>query len=303
MNDQQRQQEVQQFISTVDWDTYDYTKAKNADMSFPDFSPEELQAKGPWLPKHYNKTSRWNTCHVPDLNQMSDGHERRLFALYGIPAQWPNKRKNESEWLAVIRTLDAAHKVGGQKWAQALDHHGLLNDEHYEWIRHYHLEHPKHLTTYEQAVKVIGEIDGALAGGNADSLLAQNSFFDERHFHHYKAFVERQKNKAWAGHNKKLDEINNQLEQKFQENKAALSGELAPFQGVSLEDWAAANVKIMNATPLDKILSVLGISKDVWDQVNAEWNKRMANDKTMTVATVYGQAFTGAVQGRFAGKN
>jgi hypothetical protein len=73
-----------------------------------------------------------------------------------------------------------------------------------------------------------------------------------------------------------------------------LKGEVEPVEGVSLDQWAQSQVKIVNGGNLDDILRGLGIDKAKWDRVSAEWNARMSRDTTATIATAYGNAFTKA---------
>ena len=111
--------------------------------------------------------------------------------------------------------------------------------------------------------------------------------------------MKKAKGRAWAALQGVLDENNRAMDERFQKNKEALAGELAPFKGVSMETWAAANARIAQGQPMDKVLADLRIERPLWDEVSAEWNARMARDTTLTIATVYGQAFTGAGQGQF----
>jgi hypothetical protein len=73
-----------------------------------------------------------------------------------------------------------------------------------------------------------------------------------------------------------------------------LKGEIEPVEGISLEQWADCQVKIVSGGSLDDILRGLGIDKAKWDRVSAEWNARMSRDTTATIATAYGNAFTKA---------
>lgn len=82
--------------------------------------------------------------------------------------------------------------------------------------------------------------------------------------------------------------------------KAKSGGLLDPVQGVSMEDWAAANAKLASGEPIAGILKVLGVEKPAWDAISAEWNGRMSRDTTFAIATVYGNAFTNPNIGRFA---
>lgn len=82
--------------------------------------------------------------------------------------------------------------------------------------------------------------------------------------------------------------------------KAKSGGLMDPVQGVSLEDWAGANAKIVSGEPLENVLKVLQVEKPAWDAISAEWNGRMSRDTTFAIATVYGNAFTNPNIGRFA---
>jgi hypothetical protein len=79
-----------------------------------------------------------------------------------------------------------------------------------------------------------------------------------------------------------------------------LSGELAPFQGVSLQVWAQAQAALAAGTDVNVILSKLGIDRAKWDAVSNEWMARMSRDTTATIATEYGKAFSTSGQGMFA---
>jgi hypothetical protein len=299
MNKEERRATLMKFLEDVDWDTYDYTKAPGANLKFPDFTEAQLETNAPWSPKHYNKTSEWSCVHVPDLNQIAEGEERRLFALYGIPVEWPNKDEDEDALNDLVGELDDAKQEGGESWKEAMDLHGLINDEHYAWIRGRSLGFPAQLTDYEQAKKVIAEID-------ADpEAAADHGFRDLLHFEWFKRKIAKAKANAWVQHNAILKQTFKALDDRFEKNKAALSDELSPFNGVSLEDWAGANAQLAQARPLAGILKVLGLEQPAWDAINAEWMARMSRDTTATIATVYGQAFTGAGQGKFgaAAKN
>ncbi len=96
-----------------------------------------------------------------------------------------------------------------------------------------------------------------------------------------------------------LNETQEKLQAELEANKEALSGDLAPFKGVSMEDWAGANARLSQGETIEDIIAGMGIEMPVWDEINAEWNARMSRDTTATIATVYGQAFTGGGQGQF----
>jgi hypothetical protein len=79
-----------------------------------------------------------------------------------------------------------------------------------------------------------------------------------------------------------------------------LSGELAPYEGVSLQVWAQAQAALAGGTDVNVILSKLGIDRAKWDAVSNEWMARMSRDTTATIATEYGKAFSSSGQGMFA---
>ncbi|MBX7152792.1 hypothetical protein K1X84_14270 [bacterium] len=123
------------------------------------------------------------------------------------------------------------------------------------------------------------------------------------------AIIASDKISAWQGSmsneeaQRILDEQSDQLKAQMNANiqNVQASGELSPVEGVSLEDWALANAKIINGTGVNEILKILKIEQPQWDRINAEWNARMARDTTFAIATVYGQAFANAGQGQFGG--
>jgi hypothetical protein len=80
-----------------------------------------------------------------------------------------------------------------------------------------------------------------------------------------------------------------------------LAGELAPFEDVSLQEWAAAQAKVASGGDVDSIIAGMGIDRAKWDRVSAEWNARMSRDTTATIAMEYGKAFSGAGQGAYGG--
>jgi hypothetical protein len=299
MDAKEREEYRVKFLAEVDWDTYDYKTSPGADMRFPDFTEAELPHKVPWVAKHYNTTSQWNVCHVADLNQIQDGETRRLLALYGVPVEWPRRSEDAEALDELIDELDRARAEGGARWASALDAHGLLNDEHYDWMRGRSLGFPDSLSDYEKAREAITLIEQARQGGEAATVMKYHGFRDEAHYAWCKQQLDKAKDQAWAQHNVLLQQTAKALEDRFEKNKEALTGELAPYRGVSMDDWAAANVALVQGLPLENILGVLGIERPQWDEVNAEWTGRMSRDTTATIATVYGQAFT-AGPGRFA---
>jgi hypothetical protein len=81
----------------------------------------------------------------------------------------------------------------------------------------------------------------------------------------------------------------------------ALSAELQPVEGVSLEQWAKAQAQVANGGDVNGIVAGLGIDKAKWDRVSAEWNARMSRDHSATIAMEYSKHFSSAGVGQFAG--
>jgi hypothetical protein len=66
---------------------------------------------------------------------------------------------------------------------------------------------------------------------------------------------------------------------------------LAPIHGISLRDYCAMAAKIASEVPVETVCKAMGIDKMVWDEVNTLWPKRMQEDGSYTVITLYGQYF------------
>jgi len=79
-----------------------------------------------------------------------------------------------------------------------------------------------------------------------------------------------------------------------------LKGELAPVEGVTLEQWAWLMAKIAGGGNAAELLALAKLEAPKWDRVSAEWNARMSRDTTATIATAYGQAFVASGPGPFA---
>jgi hypothetical protein len=76
-----------------------------------------------------------------------------------------------------------------------------------------------------------------------------------------------------------------------------MSAILEPVEGVTLEDWAAANAKMTSGTTQDEICKLLGIDAPKWDRVNNEWLTRMKNDTSFTISRKYAAAFNQSASG------
>ena len=81
----------------------------------------------------------------------------------------------------------------------------------------------------------------------------------------------------------------------------ALAADLAPVEGVALEQWAKAQAQIASGGNADQIVAGLGIDRAKWDRVSAEWNARMSRDTSFTITMEYSKHFQSAGAGQFAG--
>jgi hypothetical protein len=87
----------------------------------------------------------------------------------------------------------------------------------------------------------------------------------------------------------------------FGNQQQALAEDLAPVEGVSLEQWAKAQAQIASGGNADQIVAGLGIDRAKWDRVSAEWNARMSRDTSFTITMEYSKHFQSAGVGQFAG--
>jgi hypothetical protein len=72
---------------------------------------------------------------------------------------------------------------------------------------------------------------------------------------------------------------------------------LEPFEGVSLEQWAAANAKLASGGKNEDVIKELGVDMPKWDRVNNEWLTRMKNDTSFVISTKYAAAFNTTATG------
>jgi hypothetical protein len=87
----------------------------------------------------------------------------------------------------------------------------------------------------------------------------------------------------------------------FGNQHQALAADLAPVEGVSLEQWAKAQAKIASGADYAPLIAEIGIDKATWDRVSAEWNARMSRDTSFTITMEYSKHFQSAGVGQFAG--
>ena len=82
---------------------------------------------------------------------------------------------------------------------------------------------------------------------------------------------------------------------------AALAEDLAPVEGVSLEQWAKAQAGVASGGDVDQLIAGIGVDRATWDRVSAEWNARMSRDTSFTITMEYSKHFGSAGVGQFAG--
>ena len=301
MTPEDRREKAQAFIESINWDSYDYTKSSGANLDFPDYTGAQMKTLDLWISKHYNSTSRWETCHVRDLNEIPIGSERRWWALYGVPVAWPDKQEDSEAAEEVIDLLTEAMAEGGDEFARHLSEHGMVNEEHFRWMRARHFGMPDDLQSDDAAERALKEIDAAKAedAQSYENALDGFEIKDEVHLHYIRNQAALSKRQAYVGAQKILDQTQAMLQKKFESNKQKLSGDLAPYKGISMEVWAGATARLAQGQSIENIIESIGIDMPLWEDVSAEWNTRMSRDTTATIATVFGQAFVGGGQGQF----
>lgn len=422
MTPQQRHEQGEKLLASIDWYNYDYRTAQGADMNFPDFAP------GPhdrpiWLSKHYNPTPNMQAVQVVDLNAILPGAERRNMALYGVPMMWTDRK--QSEYVARIAKIDEAKAAGPDMHSQWLGYFGMVNEEHFEFIRERFLGKkaaaapaarpapapaarpapappaarpapapaarpapapapapapmaqpapapapmaaPVPAAPPPQAPEGMSKALGAnMMGGNPppgatfqwdgdtrplpqgwEGLSIEDWFYkfetlrdrmmniDEENLPHmtdedgddldpeevllisvfgFKSGGDYEAYRNWMVSNWAAQTGESFTDCEFRmggiarerimaEKAGAMSGSggpLEPFEGISLEAWAHINAKIAGGGDAAALYGAEGMDQAKWDRVNAEWNARMASDTTFTIATVYGNAFSGAGGGQFS---
>ncbi len=69
---------------------------------------------------------------------------------------------------------------------------------------------------------------------------------------------------------------------------------LEPIHGLTLEDYAAISYNLASGADFNAILSLLGIDAAIWQEANTLWAKRMQEDSSFTVATLFSQYYNSA---------
>lgn len=145
------------------------------------------------------------------------------------------------------------------------------------------------------------EAAGNRSDEDLDAKLADYGLRDKAHFDEVRdafqsAFGD-DSDFAQAALDSRTRSVKNEMSSRMQ---GELKGELAPFEGASLEQWAWVMAKVASGQDVAPLLKTAGWDQPKWDRISAEWNARMSRDATATIATAYGQAFVASGPGPFA---
>jgi hypothetical protein len=78
----------------------------------------------------------------------------------------------------------------------------------------------------------------------------------------------------------------------------------SPVNGISFEEWAAANARLANQQPLADILKVLDVDEAKWNQSNQAFLDALkAGDPTSHMFARYAEVFADPAAGRFKGRS
>ncbi|TXS93823.1 hypothetical protein FV139_09305 [Parahaliea maris] len=77
-----------------------------------------------------------------------------------------------------------------------------------------------------------------------------------------------------------------------------------PVNGVSFEEWAAANARLANQQPQAEVLAVLGVDASQWERVNTEFLEALKQSGAGSpLMRRYAEIFAQPAVGRFAGQD
>ena len=99
-----------------------------------------------------------------------------------------------------------------------------------------------------------------------------------------------------------LNARNRASQEQMKAKQAAAGDILAPFEGVSLEQYASLTAKQASGMAQQQFLQILaqnGMDYPKWERVSNEWMARMSRDTSGVISNAYAQAFTGAGQGQY----
>ncbi len=79
--------------------------------------------------------------------------------------------------------------------------------------------------------------------------------------------------------------------------ESAEGGVLAPIEGISVEQWAAAQAKMASGGTLEDAYKICNCDAAKYDRVSAEWLARMSNDTEFKIMPIYSAAFNTSASG------
>ncbi len=85
----------------------------------------------------------------------------------------------------------------------------------------------------------------------------------------------------------------------------AHAGDLpAPVNGISFDEWTAANARLANEQPLAEVLEILEVDDAAWQQANTAFLQALAETEPGSeVMARYAEVFAEPAVGRFAGES
>ena len=140
-------------------------------------------------------------------------------------------------------------------------------------------------------------------------VLAKFGIRDEPHYYQVKASIERfiesaEATQIYGGPEQimqlQMNAVMEGMKAAQQQRAEAMSAELEPVQGISLQQWAGGQAALAQGKSVDEVLADVKVDRAAWDAASAEWNARMSRDTTATIATEYGKYFSGAGQSQFS---
>jgi hypothetical protein len=157
--------------------------------------------------------------------------------------------------------------------------------------------------TYWERVFQI-EAAGNRGDAELEQELARHGLQDKAHFDRVREFFNNRYGHDTAFSQAGLDARGRMGKREINARMEQMKGEMAPVEGVTLEQWAWVMAKIASGGNHVELLKIASMDQPKWDRVSAEWNARMSRDTTATIATAYGQAFVATGPGPFgdAGK-
>ncbi len=151
-----------------------------------------------------------------------------------------------------------------------------------------------HGTHYAEAA-----FDAELDKRVADYIEEEGDDYDESDYHSLKREIMRKLYAEWNPDTDMDDFIQFEMANSMKYHGYATSGFttesndnplLEPVHGISLKDYAAIAANL-GAFDNEKLYKAFGIDQAIFDELNTLWPKRMQEDTSFTLATLYGQYF------------